>query len=319
MNTTVKQVKGFPDYTISIDGELINTKTNYKKKFHIGANGYLAVALSNDGYMKSVTMHRLIATHFIPNPENKRTVNHIDGVKTNNDIRNLEWATDSENCLHAYRHGLSSQEKLHTEEELLSIFDRFKDGESFESISKDLECATSAITVNLRKLLIKQDKEEELDRFIKINNNASMKLAGVNKRNLITLKMIDKKTLNVVKVFNSVAEAQEYLGKSSSGPIVNAVSKRAKSGFGYHWVSADNSITNYQGTSEEAFWRKRNSKGNNNYIGIRFRKDTSKYSCYIKSKSLGCYNTEKEALEVRNKYVIENGMPEEIQKIDFKI
>lgn len=63
-------------------------------------NGYLVVNLNELGV---VSVHRLVASAFIPNPDNKRTVNHIDGDKTNNYVNNLEWATYSENNLHSWR------------------------------------------------------------------------------------------------------------------------------------------------------------------------------------------------------------------------
>lgn len=52
-------------------------------------------------------IHRLVATTFIPNPNNKPEVNHIDGNKENNNVTNLEWVTKSENGFHAYRIGLN--------------------------------------------------------------------------------------------------------------------------------------------------------------------------------------------------------------------
>jgi len=63
--------------------------------------GYLQVALQKNGKRKDFKVHRLVADAFIPNPERKRTVNHIDGNKGNNRVENLEWATDSENQLHS--------------------------------------------------------------------------------------------------------------------------------------------------------------------------------------------------------------------------
>lgn len=72
--------------------------------------GYFAVGLRIYKNGRSIQtlhkVHRLVAQHFIPNPENKPTVNHIDGNKQNNIVTNLEWATVAENTRHAYRTGL---------------------------------------------------------------------------------------------------------------------------------------------------------------------------------------------------------------------
>ena len=65
-------------------------------------NGYLRVKLLG----KTCKVHRLVATAFIPNPENKPTVNHINGIKSDNRVDNLEWATYTENTRHAYDTGL---------------------------------------------------------------------------------------------------------------------------------------------------------------------------------------------------------------------
>lgn len=70
--------------------------------------GYLVISMHNNSTPKSRRIHRLVAEAFIPNPLNKRTINHIDGNKTNNRIDNLEWATQSENTLHAYKNRLKN-------------------------------------------------------------------------------------------------------------------------------------------------------------------------------------------------------------------
>ena len=63
--------------------------------------GYIQYELSKNNRKKFFKAHRLVAIAFLPNPENKREVNHIDGNKHNNRVDNLEWATTSENQLHA--------------------------------------------------------------------------------------------------------------------------------------------------------------------------------------------------------------------------
>lgn len=73
--------------------------------------GYLYSTLTRNGVQTNVLVHRVLAEAFIPNPENKKYVNHIDGNKSNNDLSNLEWCTSRENCLHAYATGLNTHKR----------------------------------------------------------------------------------------------------------------------------------------------------------------------------------------------------------------
>ena len=68
-------------------------------------HGYIYLRLWKVGREKNYLVHRLVALTFIPNPENKPEVNHIDSNRANNNVNNLEWVTKSENCKHAYRFG----------------------------------------------------------------------------------------------------------------------------------------------------------------------------------------------------------------------
>ena len=64
-------------------------------------NGYKQVILCFQRPIKHINIHRLVAVAFIPNPDNKPQVNHIDGNKLNNNVTNLEWVTGSENSIHS--------------------------------------------------------------------------------------------------------------------------------------------------------------------------------------------------------------------------
>lgn len=105
-------------YQISNDGRVksLSRKVNSRiggrlvkeriLKFRKLPTGYLYVAFNVSGKLKNSFVHRLVATAFIPNPENKPTVNHKNGDKEDNRIENLEWATQYENNLHGRTMGL---------------------------------------------------------------------------------------------------------------------------------------------------------------------------------------------------------------------
>lgn len=73
-------------------------------------NGYLQITLYKDK-VTIYSVHRLVALAFISNPHKKKEVNHLDGNKLNNDYKNLEWSTPSENSKHSYKIGLRSAPK----------------------------------------------------------------------------------------------------------------------------------------------------------------------------------------------------------------
>lgn len=85
-------------YIICEDGIIYNTKTHKNLKGS-KSNGYIYVQLNfGEGNLKSFAVHRLLAEYFIPNPEGKEIVHHIDGNPLNNNLSNLAWVTQQENC-----------------------------------------------------------------------------------------------------------------------------------------------------------------------------------------------------------------------------
>jgi hypothetical protein len=103
----MKQIEGFENYLISVDGKVFSLKTmSFLKLRKNRENGYLRAELynnklNNNKKSKNLSIARLVAKAYLPNPENKPTINHIDGNKENNMLCNLEWATYSENMKHA--------------------------------------------------------------------------------------------------------------------------------------------------------------------------------------------------------------------------
>ena len=101
-----KDIKGYEGYyQVSSDGEirrmLAHGRTRIVKNRLNPKSLYYSVSLSKKCTRKSFAVHRLVAEAFIPNNENKREVNHIDGNKLNNKVSNLEWVTQKENLVHA--------------------------------------------------------------------------------------------------------------------------------------------------------------------------------------------------------------------------
>lgn len=109
------EVLGYEDlFKISRCGNVISVRTGKILKQHIRKDKRVTIATKvggRNGYYLTLKVHRMVAETFIPNPENKPQVNHIDGVTTNNNIENLEWVTASENIQHAYDTGLKANKK----------------------------------------------------------------------------------------------------------------------------------------------------------------------------------------------------------------
>lgn len=92
---------------------LSNNKLKKEKilKQNVSNCGYKQVCLSKKNKYKTYTIHKLVANNFLSNNDNKRTVNHINCIKTDNRLENLEWCTTSENTKHAYNNGLINVSK----------------------------------------------------------------------------------------------------------------------------------------------------------------------------------------------------------------
>ena len=92
------EIIGYNKYLIYPDGKVQNKKTKrYLKQNANNTGGYLSVNLCVDGKPKKHMIHRLVGIHYIPNPENKKCIDHKNRIRTDNRVENLRWATYSEN------------------------------------------------------------------------------------------------------------------------------------------------------------------------------------------------------------------------------
>jgi hypothetical protein len=147
-----KEIQGFERYSVSTLGRVRNNENATIRKGTLN-NGYWAVTFGvGTKKKKNFRVHRLMAQAFIPNPNNLPQVNHIDGIKTNNILSNLEWCTPSYNLIHANKMGNHNPKRgeesgvaILTEELVLQIKKELASGKSAYAIAKRLGIGQGSI------------------------------------------------------------------------------------------------------------------------------------------------------------------------------
>lgn len=143
-----------------------NVKGKQIKAMTHPSHGYSVVNLSMNGVVKQYRVHVLVAKTFIANPEDKSTVNHISGVKSDNSVKNLEWATAQEQMDHAVQNGLTasgernSQAKI-TEKQAMAAFEACMAGASLSEQSALLGVNRNALPNWFKKLGVFPQWQEE--------------------------------------------------------------------------------------------------------------------------------------------------------------
>lgn len=107
-----KKIRDYKDYEVSTYGRIKSNKRHKERILQpVLTCGYLAVMLYKNNVGRIYKLHRLVTTAFVENPNNKPCINHKNGVKTDNNVDNLEWCTQRENVLHCIRTGLRRSTK----------------------------------------------------------------------------------------------------------------------------------------------------------------------------------------------------------------
>lgn len=184
-----KDIKGFEGrYAINKNGEVYSYFLNRLMKLKTSKTGYLVVHLRKQEEEKHPSVHRLVAEHFIDNPDNKPTVNHIDGNKKNNGVENLEWSTHKEQSKHALDQGLIIPRGNHIYSPEFKI--------KVKSYFLENNCSVTELA------RIFNISERSAKRFTEFEGVKGLKLTNEDVGNIIKLRKQNKTLKEIAEIFN---------------------------------------------------------------------------------------------------------------------
>ena len=154
-----KEIEGFENYIICTDGTVHNKKGHNISRWKDNV-GYLQVKLSKEGQWYYKRVHRLVAEAFIPNPNNLKQVNHIDGDKTNNEVSNLEWIDNKNNTQHGYDNNLYHSKHRNIK---IEVYDKIT--HQLINTYKSIRETANELNINRKTLsrILFDDKENNYD------------------------------------------------------------------------------------------------------------------------------------------------------------
>ena len=203
-------------------------------------DGYKRVPLSLHGNKKCMAVHVLVANAFIPNPDNKPQVNHIDGNKENNTVQNLEWVTGKENIHHAISTGLRQARKNYkkgSDHHCSKPVCQYKFDGSFvkkwdciSDAARHFDCSPSTI-INCCMGRIKSCKGFMWRQFEGDYPNSILPLETKNYPRLIIQKSLDGKIIKKWNGYKQLVSETKY----RCGDICECCKGRQKSAYGFLW------------------------------------------------------------------------------------
>ena len=227
------------NYSVSEDGIIRNDNTNKILSQRI-QQGYCHVGLTINGKAKSCRVHRLVAQAFIPNPENKPYVNHIDGIRSNNNVENLEWCTPKENTQHAVKTGLM----LPTRERVVIQFSL--EGERLAEYVSLAEAARQTNSSVEKIVLCCQMQRKTHNNFqwrYKEDDASSIQATEKPKTLAKKVAQLNPKTGEILNIYDSMCQAAKAVGGTQSA-ITHVIKgdKSTKTHKGFGWKLVDDIV-----------------------------------------------------------------------------
>lgn len=230
---TIVSIVGFEGkYTISQSGEVFSLITGIPLRCTLCTSGYPMAKLfksydrlTGKRCYKHIRVHKLVADHFIPNPEGKPCVNHKDGNKSNNHVSNLEHCTHKENSKHAFATGLTpKKERYLSDDQLQECSEKYTQGVPISELAVLFGVSRNAI----EKYILPSSSSDAARK---------LQLAIRGKKTGVRLSIpIHQYTLDdvFVKTWDSMILAAKTLGLNP-GNISNVAANRCKSTGGFIW------------------------------------------------------------------------------------
>lgn len=217
--------------------------------------GYYKVQLYKNGKSKMLYVHRLVATAFIPNPDKKPQINHIDGNKANNASYNLEWATSSENMRHAINHGLRNpspmtgrtgsdnpNSKTILQYDMLGNFVREWSGiaDAARALNVNPSSISACLCGNNKSSCNSIWRYKQSDAYtmkvepIVYQTSKGVKRIGTHRpRSMRRIRQLSKDG-ELIRIWENYIELEKATGYNN-GNIYKAINGRLKSAYGFKW------------------------------------------------------------------------------------
>jgi hypothetical protein len=224
-----KEIRYIPGFMVSNKGRIKGKHKlgqwggfkNYITNGNLSGYGYLRFEWKSCDKIKSKSVHRIVAETFIPNPDNKPVVNHIDGNKSNNIIENLEWCTYSENTKHAVDNGFLNIRKnilqLDLNGNIINEFNSIKEGKNYLNLYKGC----------IDGILNGRSKTHKGFTFCYKKDYINNKKVQLYNNNKTKIKQINIET-GEITIWNGICDAAKHLSKLRGSTIKTIQSNISK-------------------------------------------------------------------------------------------